>query len=85
MLVAVHERVEEQFVDALGLGVDADARIEIVGTALDDHDQRVGVGLARTGAEGEQERGGQQEIENFRKTNLYHRGHRGCRENRTSV
>jgi hypothetical protein len=31
------------------LGVEADARVEVGGAALDDHDQRVWVGLAGAG------------------------------------
>ncbi len=46
VIVAADQGIEEQLVDALRLRVDADARIEVDGTALDDHDQRVGVGLA---------------------------------------
>ena len=49
VLVARQQRVEEEFVDALRLPVDAHARIEIRGAALDDHDQRVGVGRLRAG------------------------------------
>ena len=46
MVVATNQRVEEQLVDAFRLGVHANPRIEVGGAALDDHDQRVGIGLA---------------------------------------
>jgi hypothetical protein len=43
------------------LGVDAHAWIEIVGTALDDHHQRVRVGLGGAGGEGETKEGKEDE------------------------
>ena len=49
MIVAIQQSVENKFVNSLGLRVDAYARIEIGGAALDDHDERVGVGRLRTG------------------------------------
>ena len=51
VIVAADQRIEEQIVDAFRLRVHADARIEIGGTALDDHDQRVGIGFAGAGSE----------------------------------
>src|SRR5664280_74193 len=55
MFIAAHERVEKQLVDALGLGVEADAGIEIGRAALDDHDQRVGIVGAGAGKVQQQE------------------------------
>ena len=82
VLVAFDEGIEDEIADALGLSVDADTRIKVVGTALDDHDQRVGVRLARTGAQRKQERGGEQEMGNFSQNNslphLYHRDTQGA-------
>src|SRR5580698_872886 len=43
VLVAADERVEEERVDMLGLGVDADAGIEVGGAGLDEHDDGAGV------------------------------------------
>src|ERR1700691_5752140 len=45
--ITAHQRIEEQFVYALRLCVDTHARIEIRGAALNDHHQRVGIGLLR--------------------------------------
>ena len=56
VLIAANQRVEEQVVNALGLRIDSNPRIEIGGAALDDHYQRVGDGLARAGG-GEAESG----------------------------
>ncbi len=56
VLVAADERIEEQFVNALRLRVNPDTRIEIGGAALDDHHQRVGVGLMRAAGENKQRR-----------------------------
>src|SRR3954466_5899449 len=47
----MHQRVEDQRINALRLRVDANSRIEIHRAALDDHDQRVGIGLARAGSQ----------------------------------
>jgi hypothetical protein len=38
MFVAMDQGVEEQLIDALRIGIDAHPRIEVGGTALDDHD-----------------------------------------------
>ena len=46
VLVAAHERVEQQLVDALGLRIDADARVKVRGAAFDEDDDRVGIGLS---------------------------------------
>ena len=48
IFAAGEEVVEDEIVDALGLGVDSDAGIEICGAGLDQHDQRVGIGLMGT-------------------------------------
>jgi hypothetical protein len=45
MIVAANEGVKDEFVDALGLSVGAYARVEVGGTALDDHDRGVRIGL----------------------------------------
>src|SRR6185437_11814225 len=45
MVVALYERVEDEGVDALGLGVGADARVEAVGAALDEYGCGVGWGM----------------------------------------
>ena len=46
VVIAVEKIVEDERVDALGLGVETYARIEVGGAALDDHDESVGVGFA---------------------------------------
>ena len=51
VLVTRQQRVEEEFVDALRLPVDSDARVEIGRAAFDDHHQRVGIGRWRAGEE----------------------------------
>jgi uncharacterized circularly permuted ATP-grasp superfamily protein len=43
MVVAMYQRIENQFVDPLGLRVSADPGIEIGGAALNDHHQRIHV------------------------------------------
>jgi hypothetical protein len=53
MLGAREQRVEDEFIDALGLSVNPHARIEIRWATLDQHDQRVRVGRTRTGNEEE--------------------------------
>ena len=49
VIVAGEQVVEDQVVDPLRLSVEADAGIEVGRAAFDDHDQGVGVGLARAG------------------------------------
>src|SRR5690348_15568002 len=41
MLVAVNQRVEKEFVNALRVRVDTDSRVEVGWAALDDHHQRL--------------------------------------------
>jgi len=54
VFVAREQRVEHEVVDAFGLGINAHARIEIGGAALDDHGQRVGIGGLGAGESGRQ-------------------------------
>src|SRR5436190_15117500 len=55
MIVAPQKRVEDQLVDALRLRIGADTGIEVRRTALDHHDDGVGVGSVRA-ASNESER-----------------------------
>ena len=55
VFVAAHQRIEQKVVDALGLRIDANPRVEIRRTALDDHHQRVRIGLAGAGDGQQQE------------------------------
>ena len=55
VIVPAHQRVEQQLADALRLRIYTHARIKIGGAALDDHHQRVGIGLARAAEEEEQQ------------------------------
>ena len=48
MLIATDKRIEDEHVNAFRPGIGANAWIEIRRSGLDDHHQRVGVGLART-------------------------------------
>ena len=50
VLVAADEGVEEEGVDVFGLGVGADAGIEVGGAGLDEHGDGVGVGLCGAAA-----------------------------------
>ena len=61
MVVARQQRVEEKFVNALGLPVDAHSRVQIRGAALNNHDQRVGVGRLRAGEKREEQSANGQE------------------------
>ena len=54
MLIASEQRVEEKLVNALRLRVDPNSRIEIRRTALNNHDQRVGIGSLGAGEERQQ-------------------------------
>src|SRR5579871_6828727 len=56
MIVALEQIVEKQSVNTLGLGIYADARIKIRRAALDDHDQRVGIGLRCARKQGKERR-----------------------------
>ena len=47
--VAGEQVVEDEVVNALGLRVEANARIEVRRAALDDHDQSIGIGFAGAG------------------------------------
>src|SRR5271157_3477673 len=47
VLIAPDEGIEEQLVNPLRLRVNPDPGIEVGRAAFDDHDQRVGIGLAR--------------------------------------
>ena len=49
MLITMHQRIEDQLINALRLGVGADTRIKIGGTKLNDHHQRVGRGMMGAG------------------------------------
>ena len=51
VFVAADQRVEKQFVNSLRLRIHSHAGIEVGGAALDDHYQRVGIGLARAAGE----------------------------------
>jgi hypothetical protein len=51
MLIAIEEVIEHQRVDALGPCVDPNSGIKIGGAALNNHDQRVGIGSWRAGEE----------------------------------
>src|ERR1017187_10036793 len=57
VIVPADQRIEEQFVDSLRLRIHPDPGVKIRGAALNDHHQRVVVGLARTTGE-EQNHGG---------------------------
>jgi hypothetical protein len=54
MLIAIKEIIEHQRVDALGPRVDPNSGIKIGGAALDDHDERVGIGSLGTGEQRQQ-------------------------------
>jgi hypothetical protein len=41
MLITSEKIIEQQVIDALGIGIQSYAGIQIRGTVLDDHDQRV--------------------------------------------
>src|ERR1700746_3891590 len=49
VFIAIQQIVEQEIVDTLRGGVDAHAWIQIRRAALDDHHQRVGVGLGGAG------------------------------------
>ena len=51
VFVAGEEVVEDQVVDAFGIGVDPDAGIEVGGAAFDDHYKGFKVGRRRAGGE----------------------------------
>ena len=51
VVVPADQRIEEQFVDSLRLRINSDPRIKIRRTALNDHDQRVGIGFVRATGE----------------------------------
>jgi hypothetical protein len=52
VLVTIEKVIKDEAIDALGVRVKADAGIEIRRTAFDDHDERVGIGVARAGQHG---------------------------------
>src|SRR5271165_4517969 len=54
VLIAPHQRIEQQLSDSLRLSVKPNSRIEIGGAALDDHDDGVWIWLTRAGAASQQ-------------------------------
>jgi hypothetical protein len=54
VLIASKQRIKEKLADALRLRVETHSRVEIRGAALDDHDQRLGIGGVRTGEKRQQ-------------------------------
>ena len=63
VLVAIKEIVEDQRIDALGLAVESNPRIEVGRTALDDHDESVGVGRPRAREQGSEKDGREESCE----------------------
>jgi hypothetical protein len=59
VIVASEQIVEEQVINALGLRINAHARIEIRGTALNNHDQGFGVRFAGAREAGEEQNRGE--------------------------
>jgi hypothetical protein len=51
VFVSVDQRVKDQFVQAFGLRIGSNSRIEIRRTVLDQHHDRVRIGAAGTGRE----------------------------------
>ncbi|HKM82426.1 MAG TPA: hypothetical protein VJY15_15875 [Candidatus Acidoferrum sp.] len=66
--VAFDKAVEEKSGKALGLGVGAEARIEVGRIGFDDEDDGGGVGGCGVGAGGEEERGSEKKRESQRIT-----------------
>src|SRR6476661_7502417 len=56
VLVTVNQRVEQKFVDPLRLRIEANPRVKIRRTALDDHHQRVHVSRFRARKERNEQR-----------------------------
>ena len=57
MVVARAQVIEKQVIDALGLRIQPNSRIQISGAAFDNHHQRIGIGLpeqASTGTKSEE-------------------------------
>lgn len=59
VLIFFDQRVKNECSNSLRLGVGADAKIEVVGTALDHHDERVLIGTAVGVAAGDEYQTGQ--------------------------